>query len=101
MSAKIAHCTICTKPLTPETTIIDEQGRPVHNSCYSFITRMRGSRKATVKVIRCPYCVDGSSFKEMTSRADGEWFICSSCGHAKMPGQPAYRCNCAKCQTLT
>jgi ribosomal protein S27AE len=50
----------------------------------------------TMKNIRCPYCVEGNFFKEMVSHLDGR-FICRKCGHVVRPGDPDFKCVCAKC----
>lgn len=48
-------------------------------------------------IIRCPYCVEGDTFKVMAAKDEGAWFLCSSCGHVAIRGYPSYRCNCEKC----
>lgn len=51
------------------------------------------------QVVRCPYCVLGDDFRLMLPKLEG-WFICPKCGHTVMPGNPAYRCLCQKCEEL-
>ena len=52
------------------------------------------------KTIRCPYCVEGDSFKAMMGRAEGRSFVCARCGHVAMPDDASYQCKCAKCAEL-
>lgn len=53
----------------------------------------------TAKVVRCPYCVEGSEFRTMTSEGGtgGDWLICEQCGHLRQPTNPLFECTCAKC----
>jgi hypothetical protein len=53
-----------------------------------------------LKVLRCPYCVEGSNFKAMMGRAEGRWFLCARCGHVAVPEKPSYQCECANCAEL-
>jgi hypothetical protein len=53
-----------------------------------------------LKVIQCPYCVEGDEFTVMTSRSDGHWFLCAHCAHVVIPDLPTYQCNCKKCAEL-
>jgi DNA-directed RNA polymerase subunit RPC12/RpoP len=50
--------------------------------------------------IRCPYCVEGKSFKAMIARGGGDWYMCVRCGHLMMTKNPSFECTCAKCVTL-
>jgi hypothetical protein len=49
------------------------------------------------KIIRCQYCFEVDDFKIMSAKAEGEWFICSCCGHITIPDYPSYPCSCQKC----
>jgi acetyl-CoA carboxylase beta subunit len=51
-------------------------------------------------VIRCPYCVEGSHFKLMSSIADGDWHKCQRCGHVVFQNDPSYQCVCPNCVDL-
>lgn len=52
--------------------------------------------------IRCPYCVEGNSFKAMIVQGSGEdWYMCVRCGHLIMPTNPSFECTCAGCVRLT
>jgi hypothetical protein len=100
MQSSIATCVICSKPVTAETAAVDAHGFVAHHNCYSLIARVKRIRNSTPDAVRCPYCVEGHDFKLMKPRADGEWFLCTACGHANMPSHPSYRCNCPKCEAL-
>ena len=100
MNGDIATCVICSKPVTPETAMIDVHGFRAHHKCYSLVARVKGVKSTARDAIRCPYCVEGGDFKVMAPRAEGEWFLCLKCGHANMPSHPSYRCNCTKCGAL-
>ena len=101
MNAKIPTCVICSKPLTPDAAVTDDHGLPVHKKCYALIVKVKGVKVDGTRAVRCPYCVEDQKFKLMKAQADGELFLCPGCGHAAMPGQPSYRCNCSKCVVLT
>jgi hypothetical protein len=49
------------------------------------------------KIIRCPYCVEPGPFMPMSARNGGNWFVCDSCGHLALPGNPMYKCTCVHC----
>jgi hypothetical protein len=51
------------------------------------------------QIVRCSYCVVGDDFRPMLPKPEG-WFICQICGHTANPGQPAYKCECEKCEEL-
>src|SRR6266446_231534 len=52
--------------------------------------------------IRCPYCVEGKSFKAMVAQGNGgEWHMCVRCGHLIVPTNSSFKCTCAKCVNLT
>jgi hypothetical protein len=51
-------------------------------------------------LVRCPYCIEGSEFKVMIGRAEGEWFLCLRCSHVTRPEDPDYQCKCVRCQQL-
>lgn len=53
-----------------------------------------------LNTIQCPYCVEGNSFKAMTERAGGCWFLCGHCAHVVIPEQPDYECNCFHCTAI-
>lgn len=55
----------------------------------------------TDKVLRCPYCVEGDTFRAMFGHTDGDWFTCAECGHLAFPSNPVYRCTCRKCTAFT
>lgn len=59
----------------------------------------RHGQPGQVKVVRCPYCVEGSGFRTMTSEGSrgGDWFICEQCGHLGLPTNPLFECTCGKC----
>jgi len=100
INAKTSSCAICSKPLAPGAAAIDDRGLPVHEKCYALVVKVRGVKGDTHGAVRCPYCVEDRNFKLMKARADGEWFLCSTCGHAIMPGNLSYSCNCSKCTEL-
>src|SRR3954452_14656723 len=51
--------------------------------------------------IRCPYCVEGESFKAMVAQGNsGDWHMCVRCGHLILPTNPSFECTCANCVTL-
>lgn len=52
------------------------------------------------RVIRCPYCVEQGNFKPMLAQSNGEWYICSNCGHLALPSSPLFQCTCSRCVTL-
>jgi predicted RNA-binding Zn-ribbon protein involved in translation (DUF1610 family) len=97
MDAKTANCAICSKPLAPQAAVIDDHGRSVHEKCYALVVKVRGVKRDHHGAVRCPYCVEDRNFRLMQARADGEWFLCPACGHAAMPSNSSYRCNCSKC----
>jgi hypothetical protein len=101
MSDNPTICAICRKPFAAENPVIDHRGRPVHEKCHALILRAKGLKGNTFQSVRCPYCVEGHNFKLMNPSADGEWFLCPTCGHATMPGNSTYRCNCSKCAELS
>lgn len=45
---------------------------------------------------RCPYCIDGETFRKLTSI--GDLLRCESCGHVEWPFNPKFLCDCARCQ---
>jgi predicted RNA-binding Zn-ribbon protein involved in translation (DUF1610 family) len=100
MIPSLPNCAICSKPLTPDAAVTDDHGLPAHDKCYALLVKMKGVKAGPAHAVRCPYCVEDKKFKLMTARADGEWFLCSSCGHAAMPSHPSYRCNCSRCVAL-
>ncbi len=60
------------------------------------------SANPTMTAARCPYCVEGKSFKAMIAQGDGgEWYMCVRCGHLIMRTNPSFECTCAKCVSLT
>ena len=101
MNAKLASCAICSKPLAPDSATIDDRGLPVHEKCYALVLKVRGVRRDSRGAVRCPYCAEDGNFKLMKARADGEWFLCPTCGHAAMPSNSSYHCNCSKCIELS
>jgi hypothetical protein len=100
MDVNSSNCAICSRPLTADAAVTDDHGRPVHEKCYAFLVKMKGGKADDAHAVRCPYCVEDKKFKLMTAPADGELFLCPTCGHAAMPGQPSYRCNCSRCAAL-
>jgi hypothetical protein len=50
-------------------------------------------------VVRCPYCMSGMDFAQMTAHKDGR-FVCRDCAHTVRPGVPHYRCTCRNCLRL-
>ena len=50
------------------------------------------------QVVRCPYCLLEDQFRPMLQKPD--WFICEQCGHVVLPGDPDFKCGCAKCIEL-
>jgi hypothetical protein len=100
MNDNTTSCAICRKPLATENPATDHRGLPVHEKCYALILKAKGFQGNGSQVVRCPYCVEDRNFKLMNARADGEWFLCPTCGHATMPGHSTYRCNCSKCIEL-
>jgi hypothetical protein len=53
----------------------------------------------TTLTIRCPYCMAGSDFRQMTAYKDGR-FVCHDCAHTVRPGEPEYPCTCHTCFVL-
>ena len=51
-------------------------------------------------VIPCPYCIEAASFKAMAARANGKWFLCTSCDHVVIPDNPGFACRCSRCVRL-
>jgi hypothetical protein len=53
----------------------------------------RHGEPGSAKVVRCPYCVEGSGFRTMTSEGStgGDWFICERCGHLSLLTNPPVR----------
>jgi hypothetical protein len=100
INVEMPSCTICSKPLTRAAAVADDHGSPVHQKCYDLILKVKLANGDDDRAIRCPYCVEDHKFKLMKARANGEWFLCSSCGHATMPGHHTYRCNCPRCEAL-
>jgi hypothetical protein len=50
---------------------------------------------------RCPYCFERNGFKVMIAHGSGcEWFMCASCGHLALLGNPLFVCTRAKCVGL-
>jgi hypothetical protein len=47
-------------------------------------------------VIRCPYCVIGTQFREMLQDTCGI-FYCKKCGHVAKPADSEFKCCCSKC----
>ena len=62
----------------------------------------RHGQPGGAKVVRCPYCVEGSAFRTMTSEGSTgkDWFICEQCGHLGQPMNPLFECTCAKCAVV-
>lgn len=52
------------------------------------------------KKIRCPYCADGLDFRLMARQREGEWYVCSGCGHVSLPSSPYYQCVCCNCRRV-
>lgn len=50
----------------------------------------------TTLVIRCPHCMVGMEFRQMTAYKDGR-FVCRDCAHTFRPGEPEYKCICRRC----
>ncbi len=61
-----------------------------------FEPRGMGALKMPEKRPRCPYCVVGGEFHLM-SPLTGDRLMCQQCGHITFPGDPVFRCPCAKC----
>lgn len=57
-------------------------------------------RRKTDKIVRCPYCVEGETFRAMSRHSDGDWFLCVVCGHLALPLDPLFQCTCGKCVAL-
>ena len=38
---RLPKCSICNKPVTLETALIDRDGKPVHEDCYAAMLRLR------------------------------------------------------------
>lgn len=51
------------------------------------------------QIVRCPYCILGDDFRPMLHKPEG-WFICQKCGHASIPGDQQFTCNCENCEDL-
>lgn len=60
----------------------------------------RQTEPGRTKVTRCPYCVEGGEFKEMSANDGGDWLICAHCGHLAVVTDPGFECTCAKCVGL-
>jgi hypothetical protein len=59
----------------------------------------RHGEPGSAKVVRCPYCVEGSGFRTMTSEGStgGDWLICERCGHLSLLTNPQFERTCVKC----
>jgi len=55
----------------------------------------------TDKILRCPYCVEGETFKEMLRHVSGDWFICTECSHLALPANSFFQCTCRRCVAVT
>jgi len=38
-------CSICNKPVDPETAVADQDGKPVHEECYVLKMRLEDAKK--------------------------------------------------------
>jgi DNA-directed RNA polymerase subunit RPC12/RpoP len=63
----------------------------VHDECYAVkLAPEKGSQRPNPRhfpmpvVIRCPYCIQGITFKAMMGRRGGS-FLCSRCSHITVP----------------
>jgi DNA-directed RNA polymerase subunit RPC12/RpoP len=63
-------------------------------------SKIRRPKQARTGVIRCPYCVEDSSFKEMIGQGRGDWYMCAGCGHLALLTNPLFECTCSKCVGL-
>lgn len=52
------------------------------------------------KIVRCPYCVEGSEFNAMARQSACDWFVCPNCGHLARPSSLLFDCTCANCERL-
>ena len=65
------------------------------------MTALDAHRKPEMAVMRCPYCVEGGSFKAMIGQNGEEpWCMCARCGHLTWPSNPFFKCTCTKCVEL-
>jgi hypothetical protein len=61
--------------------------------------------KMATDQLRCPYCVDGGTFRLLTPIVGGELFRCELCGHLSYPTNYAFKsdlwaCECGNCRKL-
>jgi len=62
----------------------------------------RKAQQAEMKLLRCPYCVEGKQFKLMEPRdKEHGWYMCDKCGHLAVPDDSHFDCRCAKCIGLS
>ena len=75
----------------------DEVGR--RSECVSRAQRTgaQAGGMSMTDIMLCPYCVDGGQSMPMSTRSDGNWFVCDRCGHLMLPHNPMYKCRCARC----
>ena len=64
------------------------------------MTALEASHKPRLPVMRCPYCIEGGSFKVMIGQGRGDWYMCARCGHLTLPTDPVFECTCPKCVQL-
>jgi hypothetical protein len=57
-------------------------------------------RESEMKLVRCPYCVEGGGFKEMSATDQSGWHICGRCGHLVLVRNPEFVCTCSRCLSL-
>jgi Zn ribbon nucleic-acid-binding protein len=57
------------------------------------------SRRRTRKVVGCPYCVEGDTFRLMIGHLDGR-FICIQCGYMARADDLQFTCYCPRCLRL-
>src|SRR5580698_1759105 len=55
------------------------------------------TRAGKPKIIRCPYCAEGSSFSPMEQQKGDDWFLCKTCGHLALKNNPMFKCTCSNC----
>lgn len=58
-------------------------------------------KDSKTQVRRCPYCVAGGSFRVMELQSDGEWLLCTGCGHLALRSPPFFNVPAASAPRLT
>ena len=74
--------------------------RRLANTGFSRMEARKKDRDTRADVpVRCPYCVEGQTFRKMEYRLPVDWYICLCCGHRSMPSRKDFVCSCQRCRT--